>query len=42
MEMAAKEDRKKDRWWLFDLLLEAGELLIYIPRAIFRLIKEIN
>ncbi len=42
MEVAAKKEEKKDRWWIFELLLEAVELLIYIPRLVFRFIREIN
>lgn len=40
MMMAAETKKKKDRWWIFDLLVDAGELLIFIPRGIFRFIKE--
>ncbi len=36
------EDRKKDeRWWIADLLIGAGDLLLFIPRGIFRVIKDI-
>lgn len=40
--MEVKKKEKKDRWWIFDILLEAGELLIYIPRLLWRIVKEIN
>lgn len=39
--MAAEVRKKKDRWWIFDLLIDAGELLLFIPRGIFRIIKDI-
>lgn len=33
--------RKQDRWWLADVLMVAGEILLYFPRVVFRIIKEI-
>ncbi|MFC3210066.1 MULTISPECIES: hypothetical protein [Planomicrobium] len=39
--MAADVKKKKERWWIVDLLIEAGELLFFIPRGIFRIIKDI-
>lgn len=39
--MAAEVRKKKDRWWIVDLLIDAGELLLFIPRGIFRIIKDI-
>lgn len=39
--MAAEKRKKEDRWWIWDMLIGAGELLLFIPRGIFRLIKDI-
>ncbi len=39
--MSAEVRKKKDRWWVVDLLIDAGELLLFIPRGIFRIIKDI-
>lgn len=33
--------KKQDRWWFLELLFDAGELLLFIPRGVFRIIKEI-
>lgn len=39
--MAADKRKKDDRWWIADLLIGAGDLLLFIPRGIFRIIKDI-
>ena len=39
--MGSNVKRKQDRWWLADVLIVAGEILLYLPRAVIRIFKDI-
>ncbi|MGE6369644.1 hypothetical protein ACQKDD_11305 [Planococcus kocurii] len=41
MEIKTKEKEKKDRWWIFDVILEGLEILFYIPRLVLRIVLEV-
>ena len=44
MEIKSKEKEKKDRWWVFDVIefiVEGLELLFFLPRMVFRFLKDL-
>lgn len=40
--MAREAGKKQDRWWLVDMLFNVGELLLFIPKWIFRIFSDVN
>lgn len=38
MDIKTKTKEKKSRWWIFDVVLEIFELMIYIPRFVLHIV----
>ncbi|MGH2318712.1 hypothetical protein ACRC6Q_13140 [Planococcus sp. SE5232] len=44
MAIKTKTKEKKDRWWIFDVIdffVGIFEILFYLPRMVFRFLKEL-